>query len=226
MFDAQLLGDLRNLVRPPWSEVILVVTSTVCGAVVGFERERQQKPAGLRTLTLICLGSTIFTIASIVLGGLERARIAAQIVTGVGFLGAGSILQARYAVRGLTTAASIWATAAVGIIVGAGYAIPGLALALAIMLTLSLMSRVEAWFSGGCRRDRLVVTYQARDGKVRPRIQGVLDQGEASRILSTKVVEEGREQATVEYCGAHREHRGVVASLADLDGVERLEEAT
>jgi putative Mg2+ transporter-C (MgtC) family protein len=218
-----LLGDIRHLVQPPWSEVILVVTSGLCGAAVGFEREKAEKPAGLRTLILICLGSTIFTIGSIVMGGLERARIAAQIVTGVGFLGAGSIMQARYEVRGLTTAASIWATAAVGIIVGAGYAIPGLVLSLAILLTLSVLARAEIWFSGRCVRQRCEVIYQLQNGKVRPRIQGVLDQGEACRILATRRLEDGREQATLEYCSLHREHRAVLPSLADLDGVESIE---
>jgi putative Mg2+ transporter-C (MgtC) family protein len=220
---ADLLGDIRHLIPPPWSEVLLVTTSVLCGAAVGFEREKAEKPAGLRTLILICLGSTIFTIASIVLGGLERARIAAQIVTGVGFLGAGSILQARYEVRGLTTAASIWATAAVGIIVGAGYAVPGLVLSLAILITLSVLSRAERWFSGRCVRQRVEVVYQPQNGKGRLRIQGVLDQGEACRILGSKRLGDGREQVTLEYCSLHREHRGVLASLADLDAVDSLE---
>ena len=86
-----------------------MLTAFACGAIVGFEREKGHKPAGLRTQILICLGSAIFTVVSMspVLASREPARIAAQIVTGVGFLGAGSILRDRHQITGLTTAATI-----------------------------------------------------------------------------------------------------------------------
>lgn len=91
------------------------------GAIIGGEREHKHKAAGLRTLILICVGSTLFTILSDSVGSFgESGRIAANIVTGIGFLGAGAILREGLTVSGLTTASSIWVTAALGMAVGAG----------------------------------------------------------------------------------------------------------
>jgi len=87
------------------------------GAVVGYEREKKAKPAGLKTISLISLGSCLMTIISIeffrIYGGGDPGRVAAQIITGIGFLGAGSIIRSGASVRGLTTAATIWAIAGV-----------------------------------------------------------------------------------------------------------------
>src|SRR5881397_773477 len=106
------------------------------GAVIGLEREYHQKPAGLRTNILIALGSALFTITSLVIGGEAGTpdRISAQIVTGIGFLGGGAILRTRNTVHGMTTAATIWVNAAVGIAVGAGqFALATIATALTLV---------------------------------------------------------------------------------------------
>jgi len=217
-----LLGDIRTVVSTPWSEIILVLVSFVCGAVVGSERERQEKPAGLRTLILICVGSTIFTMASMsgALGGKEPARIAAQIVTGVGFLGAGSILRERHGITGLTTAASIWAVSAVGIVVGAGYAVGGAASALAIVFTLAGLSRAEDWV-GRCSRQRIVVTYRAERGKTRALLQRIVDQERrATFVGGERDNGDGTCAITIDYCTSHKEHRAVLASIAELPAVD------
>ncbi|HVT43745.1 MAG TPA: MgtC/SapB family protein [Thermoanaerobaculia bacterium] len=102
----------------PWHyELFKLLFAVAVGLMVGLERELRGKPAGLRTMMLIALGSTLFTIFSIEIVGesiADRGRIAAQIVTGVGFLGAGAILHDRRQVTGLTTAASIWLVASLG----------------------------------------------------------------------------------------------------------------
>src|SRR5688500_13497063 len=91
------------------------------GTIIGAEREYKNKSAGLRTLILICVGSTLFTMLSAALGAdNETGRIASNIVTGIGFLGAGAIMREGLTVSGLTTASSIWVTAALGRAVGAG----------------------------------------------------------------------------------------------------------
>ena len=109
----------------------------VIGTVIGAEREYKNKSAGLRTLILICLGSTLFTIISSALGAeSETGRIASNIVTGIGFLGAGAIMREGLTVSGLTTASSIWVTAALGMSVGAGeylLAIFGTAIVLVVL---------------------------------------------------------------------------------------------
>ena len=106
--------------------MVRVFISFLLGGVLGFERERIGRPAGLRTHMLVCAGATCFTLAGIYgFGGpttsmRDPARVAAQIVAGVGFLGAGTIFRTPSTVRGLTTAASIWLVAGIGTLVGAG----------------------------------------------------------------------------------------------------------
>jgi putative Mg2+ transporter-C (MgtC) family protein len=103
---------------------IRLLVALVIGIIIGMEREIQHKAAGLRTSVLICLGSTIFTLSSIgfatISSNVDPSRIAAQIVTGIGFLGAGTIIQTRGSVHGLTTAATIWVMSALGVAVGFG----------------------------------------------------------------------------------------------------------
>ncbi len=114
----------------------LIAASVLCGSMIGTERERKLKPAGLRTMILICLGSTVFTLISPVLetSSGESGRVAAQIVTGIGFLGAGAILQGSGSVRGLTSAALIWTTAAIGMVIGAGFGGAGFTLSVLLLV--------------------------------------------------------------------------------------------
>ena len=114
---AWLFGSWYDLLPQPWLAVALAMVAMVSGAIVGIEREKKEKAAGLRTLTLVCVGSAVFTMISIGLGAShgDPGRIAAQVVTGIGFLGAGAILRGERGVQGLTTAATIWAAAATGI---------------------------------------------------------------------------------------------------------------
>src|SRR5213075_544580 len=97
--------------------------ATLLGGAIGLERELGGKPAGLRTNILICIGSVLYTHLSIAMvgGATDPTRVAGQIVTGVGFIGAGTILHARGAVVGLTSAATIWVVAAIGVALGSGY---------------------------------------------------------------------------------------------------------
>jgi len=107
-----------------WPEDVLsIILAVVFGAAIGLEREISGKAAGLRTNVLICLGAAVFTIISRQMAGQTGSltRIAAQIVTGVGFLGAGAIIQDRGGVHGLTTAATIWLVASIGMACGAGF---------------------------------------------------------------------------------------------------------
>ena len=106
------------------NDLLSIILAIVLGAVVGLEREFSGKAAGLRTNVLICLGAAVFTLISReMVAGTDGsvARIAAQIVTGVGFLGAGAIIQDRGGVHGLTTAATIWLVASIGMACGAGF---------------------------------------------------------------------------------------------------------
>ncbi len=112
--------------------------------VIGLDRERRQRPAGLRTHMLVGLGACLFTLLSMyAFPSTDPARIAANIVVGIGFLGAGTIVQRKSDVKDLTTAASIWATAAVGMAVGAGAWLLAIAAAVIIWIVLAVIRRFE-----------------------------------------------------------------------------------
>jgi len=119
--------------------------ATLLGGAIGLERELGGKPAGLRTNILICIGSVLYTKLSISMAGAnaDPTRVAAQIVTGVGFIGAGTILHARGAVVGLTSAATIWVVAAIGVALGAGHYPEALGATLLVILVLQGLGRVE-----------------------------------------------------------------------------------
>ncbi len=101
-------------------DIYELLISMLAGAIIGFEREFNGKAAGLRTMILICVGSTLFTILSIKIGG-DAGRIAANILTGIGFIGGGIIFRENNRIVGLTTAATVWATAALGMNIGSGH---------------------------------------------------------------------------------------------------------
>ncbi len=130
--------------------VLRLLLAGALGGLIGYEREAHGRPAGLRTHILVCIGAAMFTIISGAYSGehSDPSRIASQIVTGIGFLGAGTIIRQGSIVRGLTTAASLWTTAAIGMavgVVGGGDKFIYLAIAasLIVFATLSVLSRIE-----------------------------------------------------------------------------------
>lgn len=133
---------------PDWPvDLLKLLLAVAVGGVIGLEREVRDKPAGFRTMILIAVGSALFTIFSIEIanGKTDPARIAAQIVTGVGFLGAGAILRDRRRVIGLTTAAAIWLVASLGLGAGMGAFSTTIAAGLLVLVVLLVFSRLEAW---------------------------------------------------------------------------------
>jgi putative Mg2+ transporter-C (MgtC) family protein len=133
---------------PPPSLILRLLVAAALGAAIGLEREIRRKPAGLRTNILIALGSALFTAVSIQLAdaGGTPDRIAAQIVTGVGFLGGGAILRSGMNVQGMTTAATIWVNAAVGMAAGAGQFAMATVTAAITLAVLAVLQPVEAYF--------------------------------------------------------------------------------
>ncbi len=133
-----------------WVMVLNLVIAAFLGGLIGLEREAGHRPAGLRTTMLVCVGSALFTVLSIhafpSAGDVSNARVAAQIVTGIGFLGAGTVWRAQDHVKGLTTAASLWVAAAIGMAVGAGFGVLALAATLITLFILAVMQRLERRF--------------------------------------------------------------------------------
>lgn len=126
--------------------VVAVLLSLFCGLLLGYERERKEKPAGLRTFTLITMGSTAFVLSSRMLAGdlFDPARMAAQIVTGVGFIGGGAIFRMRGLIQGITTAATIWVAAAIGILIGTGHYVLGVVFTVISYGVLAIVPVIEA----------------------------------------------------------------------------------
>ncbi len=134
---------MDNLVRPfETQDVVLILLSVLIGLLIGIEREYRNKSAGLRTFILVSFGSCLFTILSLKIGLANPDRLAANIITGIGFLGAGVIFKEDNKVSGITTATTIWAAASLGMCVGAGYlflAFIGVGLVLIILALLTYL---------------------------------------------------------------------------------------
>ena len=125
--------------------------AAACGAMIGIERELKDKPAGFRTNILICVGSALYMCVGLLLANAgdqptDPSRIAAQVVSGIGFLGAGAIIQGGGKVIGLTTAATIWVVAGIGLIAGAGFPLLALVAAALTLLTLAVLGALEKRF--------------------------------------------------------------------------------
>lgn len=136
-----------------------LVLAVVFGGVIGFERERRGKPAGLRTNVLICVGATLFTELSISMAGTvgDPGRVAAQIVTGVGFLGAGTILHSRGYITGLTSAATIWLVAAIGMAIGTDAVLEAAGATFLVVVVLRVLARLERRLARRQETSRIVV---------------------------------------------------------------------
>ncbi|MGI4815576.1 MAG: MgtC/SapB family protein [Janthinobacterium lividum] len=190
-----------------WELIARLVLAAVLGSVIGFERERLAWAAGLRTHMLVCVGSALFMLVSAfgfgdVLGTphvvLDPSRVAAQVVSGVGFLGAGSILLRGEIVRGLTTAASLWSVAAVGLAVGGGLYTAAIAAVVIVLVILAGIKPLERRFRISQKREISLLTERgqmtlavlhaalgARAGRV---LQFVVQQSEMSDVDNVSVV--------------------------------------
>lgn len=141
--------------------VIRMLLALATAAAIGLERELAAQPAGLRTHVLLGLGAALFTIAGVQFMGGDPTRVAAQVASGVGFLGAGAILQERFRIRGLTTAASLWVTAALGVAAGAGAYVALGAVTAVSLIVLTLLKWVEREFLPRQRGQELAVHLSA-----------------------------------------------------------------
>lgn len=203
--------------------VVRLLVAAALGALIGLEREVHDHPAGMRTHLLVSLGSAGFTVLSIYAfpaPGADPARIAAQIVTGVGFLGAGAILKEGATIRGLTTAASLWAVAAVGMAAGAGSWIVAIAITAIVVVSLWPLRLLTARFVGRDEhRVRLVLLTDAHGlGRV---VEAVGDANGAIAHLATARSDEGRLRAEVE--ARVRDIAAGVALTAVLDGLTEVD---
>ncbi|MGY2066853.1 MgtC/SapB family protein [Blastococcus sp. SYSU DS0619] len=217
------MSELAGPTGQTWAQVGDLGVAFVLSALIGFERELRHKAAGLRTLTVVGFAAALFMVISQAQFG--DSRVAAQVVSGLGFIGGGLIFVRRDAVRGLTTAAIVWLTAAVGMAAGAGlwlFAVVATAAHFAISYGFTPLARR---LSGRITRvHSLVLTYRDGEGVLRRALAECTQRGFAVRDLATATDDggggTGSGQATVRLSV---EGTGPVtwlaAELADLDGV-------
>ncbi|MGH3716439.1 MAG: MgtC/SapB family protein [Micromonosporaceae bacterium] len=180
-----------------WVEILIqVVVAAGLGAAIGFERELSAQPAGLRTHMLVALGAALFTIAGADMLGGDPTRVAAQVVTGIGFLGGGAILREGMSIRGLTTAASLWVSAALGLAIGLHAYLAAVAAMVLALLVLGAIKRVEDEFLP--RRRQMEVTISLHpDTKLSTVEQAVAGALPRSRVLRVQYREGGQELVVV-----------------------------
>ena len=223
------MNDLVSVI--PRADLLgALLLASVLGGAIGLERELSGKPAGFRTNLLICVGATLLTEMSVAIGNMavnpanaDPGRIAAQIVSGIGFLGAGTIIQAKGSVIGLTTAATLWVVSAIGIAIGAGSYVEAIGTTVLVLVALLLLGKVEARLIHAKRAQNLVV-QTIPDIEAVIAVEAVLDKHDLKhRMLDL----ERRERDFVfsfELRGPTDRRSRAARELAALDEVHRVKQ--
>jgi putative Mg2+ transporter-C (MgtC) family protein len=202
-----------------------LVLAAVLGGIVGLEREWSGKPAGFRTNLLICVGAALLTELSISVAQAadpfamaDPGRIAAQIVSGIGFLGAGTIIQSRAGVVGLTTAATLWVVAAIGMAVGAGAFVEAVGTTVLVVVALMLLGQLETWVVR--HREIILQVTMGRDPATVEAVETALED------LDVQVMEAERGEAEVSMTYHVFGHRDLTIRLVDrlleIEGVRTV----
>jgi putative Mg2+ transporter-C (MgtC) family protein len=216
------------MTEPFSSYLVRLVVALVIGGAIGLEREFKGKPAGMRTNMLICVGSCLIMIISIEIARAavrtsDPGRIAAQVVTGIGFLGAGTIIRSRFHIVGLTTAATIWALSGIGLAVGAGYIPLAIVTAILITITLVFIGYIEGRLETKRSYHVVQVTLERGEGIIR----AVMAIFAAMRIPSDalEISRSGEVwHATFEYASSQERHHELVEKLSASPGVRGVTE--
>ena len=213
---------------------IKMVLASVCGALIGVEREMKGRPAGLKTFSLVCLGATLVMITNdyiytyITPGTGDIARMAAQVISGIGFLGAGAIIvTGNKQIKGLTTAASLWVTAALGITIGAGFYFGGIAGICVIYISSFAYQHMEAKIAEHSRIMRIYV--EGTDEEFMLRLVDYLNK-EQAKVTSLQRKSENKWYAT-DVCatiemnfGKRTLHSKIMDDIRQLEGLRYIEE--
>jgi len=212
----------------PFNEILLRLgLSLVLGGVIGFERERDNQPAGLRTHMILVIGACLAMILSInmgVISGNDPARIAAQVISGIGFLGAGAILRYGFNVKGLTTATTLWTMAIVGLVLGAGYYWVAIISTVVMLVVLAALDQIEKKHVRVNVVRNIVVDLHDRKSvlrEVRKTIQSLTDKVMAYSIQKSVKNKHLRLELTARFKNREKLET-LVEELSEIDGVRAL----
>lgn len=208
---------------------IKMCVAFLCGLLLGMERELKGKPAGLRTITLITVGSTLFMIVSDLVSlttegpeaitRVDPSRIASQVVSGIGFLGAGAIIQSRGSIHGLTTAATIWVAAGIGLAIGVGFPVLSIGITLLVLTVLVALHPVRRWMN---RRGEptSIDLHVPNDGLVFERIKNILGGHDLAENNLSLVEHDGDHLVLrVWYSKEQPDNQRLLEELAALEGI-------
>jgi putative Mg2+ transporter-C (MgtC) family protein len=225
MMTPQEVESVSSVLRTDLGLKLLV--AVIAGGAIGFERQVAGKAAGLRTNILICVGSALLMDLSIHIGEVwgmgpvgDPARLAAQVITGIGFIGAGTIMQARGAITGLTSAATIWVVAAIGLSAGAGFFVEALGTTATVMLVLAGLGRLE---HGMLRIHRTMsVTIRAKPNFPEARIRELLD-AEGLRVVHSEIFDHSTDRVfEIRIKGPARQFDIAKSSLMDQEDIQNV----
>ncbi len=222
-----LILSWHRLLPEPYAAIALAVFAVLCGGWVGLEREHREKPAGLRTMALVALGSAVFTMVGFTFTSNtgDSGRVAAQIVTGIGFLGAGVIMRGSGGVQGTTTAATIWIVAAMGMAIGAGYVAGGIGLALLTRCVLTVVGRWELSHYGDRNATTIGLIVDPNHGKTEIKIEHLLDEFSIPKSAARQTNDsEGRQRWTIRcHLTARRTHEFMfeLIQMPEIYAIER-----
>ena len=216
------------------SIVIRLVLATICGGIIGLERETKRHSAGFRTFTLVCIGSALATIVNIYLwektASADTSRIAAGVVNGVGFLGVGTIIVTRKnLVKGLTTAAGLWTTATLGIAIGSGMIFVSVVSFILVMLTMSVLSHFSRYIGQHNKRISLYLEIKEEYG-MKPLLAYVRANGYSILTMEKQhdsVTNESDISVMLEIDMKKRIlHEKIIHEISEIEGIIYLEELT
>lgn len=221
------LGGLNTV-----SYILRLVLATVLGGIIGMERESKRHSAGFRTFTLVCMGSTLATFSSIYLfqvtGSADTGRVAAGVISGVGFLGVGTIIiTRRNCVRGLTTAAGLWTTACLGVAIGVGMIIESIVAFLLIVITMSVFSRFSSYIAS---HNRYIILYiEVLKARTTEPLLAFIQQNNYKIITMEKKKEKISKDTdfvlTLEIDLKEKTpHQDVIRRISEIEGINYIEE--
>lgn len=216
--------ELEFLSSIPLHWFVKLGMAVLCGLIIGLEREMKKKAAGMRTNIMICIGATLYMLLSELLmsqygrGAGDYTRIAGQVVVGMGFIGAGAIIQSRGRIVGLTSAATLWVMAAIGLIIGAGYPLFGLIVTVFVVMLLIGVGKLENIFLGKCRLVLESVSFRD-DPKTLLQIRELFEAND-KKIEECKIKKEnGICFMEVSYCNVHPNCKEFLIDLLNIPDV-------
>ena len=227
-------GEFINYLKEPnlASSLFRLTLATICGGLIGIERIRKRRPAGFRTHTLVCIGAALTMIISQYLWAngqtTDLSRLGAQVINGIGFLGAGTIIvTGRQQVKGLTTAAGLWASACMGLAIGAGFYFGAIVGCILIILTSTLLSYFEGKIMSTARNMNIYIEFGSTND-----IGAIIDTLKKIdvRIFDVEITKirasDGLPPSAIFAIRLPKKlkHAEVMAAIASVDGIQTVEE--